>query len=32
MNREDDTLLRQTWHHSRFQDIDRLVALKEKRA
>jgi glucosyl-3-phosphoglycerate synthase len=27
----DDALLERTWHHSRFQNIDRLVALKEKK-
>jgi glucosyl-3-phosphoglycerate synthase len=27
----EDALLERTWHHSRFQDIDRLVALKEKK-
>jgi glucosyl-3-phosphoglycerate synthase len=27
----DDALLRKTWHHSRFQDVARLVALKEKK-
>jgi glucosyl-3-phosphoglycerate synthase len=26
-----DALLRRTWHHSRFQDISRLVNLKEKK-
>jgi glucosyl-3-phosphoglycerate synthase len=26
-----DALLDRTWHHSRFQDIDRLVSLKEKK-
>ena len=26
-----DAILRKTWHHSRFQDIGRLVALKEKK-
>ncbi|MDR2020375.1 MAG: glucosyl-3-phosphoglycerate synthase [Treponema sp.] len=31
MNREGDILLQQTWHHSRFQNIDRLVSLKEKK-
>jgi glucosyl-3-phosphoglycerate synthase len=28
---DEDALLERTWHHSRFQDIDRLVALKEKK-
>jgi glucosyl-3-phosphoglycerate synthase len=27
----EDALLERTWHHSRFQDLDRLVALKEKK-
>jgi glucosyl-3-phosphoglycerate synthase len=27
----DDSLLERTWHHSQFQDIDKLVALKEKK-
>jgi glucosyl-3-phosphoglycerate synthase len=27
----DDGLLRRTWHHSRFQNIGRLVSLKEKK-
>jgi glucosyl-3-phosphoglycerate synthase len=31
MKTGDDAILRKTWHHSRFQDIDRLVALKEKK-
>jgi glucosyl-3-phosphoglycerate synthase len=31
MKAGDDGILRRTWHHSRFQDIDRLVALKEKK-
>ncbi|MDR2070141.1 MAG: glucosyl-3-phosphoglycerate synthase [Treponema sp.] len=31
MSAIDDTLLERTWHHSRFQNIDRLVALKEKK-
>ncbi|MDR0377587.1 MAG: glucosyl-3-phosphoglycerate synthase [Spirochaetaceae bacterium] len=30
MSADDDALLERTWHHSRFQNIDRLVALKEK--
>jgi glucosyl-3-phosphoglycerate synthase len=28
---DDDDLLERTWHHSRFQNIERLVALKEKK-
>ncbi|WP_304221456.1 glucosyl-3-phosphoglycerate synthase [Gracilinema caldarium] len=28
---QSDSLLNRTWHHSRFADIDRLVALKEKK-
>ncbi|MDR2109856.1 MAG: glucosyl-3-phosphoglycerate synthase [Spirochaetaceae bacterium] len=31
MSPANDALLRRTWHHSRFQDIGRLVSLKEKR-
>jgi glucosyl-3-phosphoglycerate synthase len=31
VNSGDDGLLRRTWHHSRFQDIGRLVSLKEKK-
>jgi glucosyl-3-phosphoglycerate synthase len=31
VNSTDDALLKRTWHHSRFQDIGRLVALKEKK-
>jgi glucosyl-3-phosphoglycerate synthase len=31
MNSRENTLLRKTWHHSRFQDISRLVNLKEKK-
>jgi glucosyl-3-phosphoglycerate synthase len=31
MNIGDDGLLGRTWHHSRFQDIGRLVSLKEKK-
>ncbi|MDL2229184.1 glucosyl-3-phosphoglycerate synthase [Treponema sp. OttesenSCG-928-L16] len=27
----EDSLLRRTWHHSRFSDIGRLVSLKEKK-
>jgi len=27
----DDSILKRTWHHSRFQDIDRLVALKQEK-
>jgi glucosyl-3-phosphoglycerate synthase len=31
-NREiDDSILRRTWHHSRFEDIGRLVALKQRK-
>ncbi|MDR0877273.1 MAG: glucosyl-3-phosphoglycerate synthase, partial [Treponema sp.] len=26
-----DSILKRTWHHSRFEDINRLVALKEKK-
>jgi len=28
---DDDSLLKRTWHHSAFSDIDRLVALKEQK-
>ena len=28
---KDDSLLDRTWHHSRFSDISRLVALKEQK-
>jgi glucosyl-3-phosphoglycerate synthase len=28
---DDDSLLKRTWHHSQFADIDRLVSLKEKK-
>ncbi|MCA1950317.1 MAG: glucosyl-3-phosphoglycerate synthase [Treponema sp.] len=28
---QSDSLLNRTWHHSRFADIERLVALKEKK-
>ena len=31
MSADEDALLERTWPHSRFQDIDRLVALKEKK-
>ncbi|MDR2741630.1 MAG: glucosyl-3-phosphoglycerate synthase [Treponema sp.] len=31
MSANDDALLERTWHHSRFQDIERLVELKEKK-
>ncbi|MDR2020716.1 MAG: glucosyl-3-phosphoglycerate synthase [Treponema sp.] len=31
MNSHTNALLRKTWHHSRFQDISRLVNLKEKK-
>jgi glucosyl-3-phosphoglycerate synthase len=31
MNSSDDSLLERTWHQSQFQDIDKLVALKEKK-
>ncbi|MDR0387414.1 MAG: glucosyl-3-phosphoglycerate synthase [Treponema sp.] len=31
MSADDDDLLERTWHHSRFQNIERLVALKEKK-
>jgi glucosyl-3-phosphoglycerate synthase len=31
VNSRENTLLRKTWHHSRFQDISRLVNLKEKK-
>ena len=31
MNSSDDSLLERTWHHSQFQDIDKLVALKENK-
>ena len=27
----DDSILKRTWHHSRFQDIGRLVALKQEK-
>ncbi|MDR1950368.1 MAG: glucosyl-3-phosphoglycerate synthase, partial [Spirochaetaceae bacterium] len=31
MKTEDDGLLSRTWHHSRFQDINRLVELKKEK-
>jgi glucosyl-3-phosphoglycerate synthase len=31
VNAGDDGILRRTWHHSQFQDISRLVLLKEKK-
>jgi glucosyl-3-phosphoglycerate synthase len=31
MSAKENALLARTWHHSRFQDIDKLVALKEKK-
>ncbi|MDR2404393.1 MAG: glucosyl-3-phosphoglycerate synthase [Spirochaetaceae bacterium] len=31
MKPEDDDLLSRTWHHSRFQDLHRLVELKEQK-
>jgi glucosyl-3-phosphoglycerate synthase len=31
MTTKDNALLDRTWHHSRFQDISRLVAIKEKK-
>jgi glucosyl-3-phosphoglycerate synthase len=27
----DDSILKRTWHHSRFEDLDRLVALKKQK-
>ncbi|MDR0623079.1 MAG: glucosyl-3-phosphoglycerate synthase, partial [Treponema sp.] len=27
----NDCVLKKTWHHSRFEDIDRLVSLKEQK-
>jgi glucosyl-3-phosphoglycerate synthase len=27
----DDSILKRTWHHSRFEDIDRLVSLKQQK-
>jgi glucosyl-3-phosphoglycerate synthase len=28
---KNESILKRTWHHSRFEDIDRLVSLKEKK-
>lgn len=30
-NEIDDSILQRTWHHSRFQDVDALVALKQQK-